>query len=143
MIEIDRHLFIPEEELRFQASRSGGPGGQNVNKVSTRVMLLFDLQASPSLTPEQKTRIAQRLATRINKQGVLRVVCQSSRSQSANRDQAVERFSQLLREALEETPERKKTRVSEAEKRRRLEDKRKRAEIRKARRVPRDWDRDY
>ncbi|HMC82356.1 MAG TPA: aminoacyl-tRNA hydrolase [Candidatus Polarisedimenticolia bacterium] len=88
MIEIRDGLAIREEELRFTASRSGGPGGQNVNKVSTRVTLWFDVAGSPSLTAEQRSLIRSRLATRISKEGVLRVVSQQTRSQAANREAA-------------------------------------------------------
>src|SRR5664280_3566590 len=84
---------------------SGGPGGQNVNKVATKVTLTFDVAASPSLTDAQRDRIRARLATRISKDGVLQVVSQRHRTQGANRAAALERFVELLRDALaEEAP---------------------------------------
>src|SRR5215475_13463468 len=96
-IEIDGEIALPEEELTFATSRSGGPGGQNVNKLETRVTLRFDLAGSPSLSPEQKARLRERLATRITKAGVLQVTAQRHRTQAANREAAVERFAELLR----------------------------------------------
>ncbi len=127
-------VHVPEEELDFQTSRSSGPGGQNVNKVESRVALLFDLEASPSLTDEQKRLIRTRLASRINKNGILRVVSQKHRTQAANRNAARERFDELIAEALIEKPKRKPTRVSRAAKRRRLEEKRKRSLVKRNRR---------
>jgi ribosome-associated protein len=102
MIEIAPGLAIPDAELAFAASRSGGPGGQNVNKVATKVTLTFDVAASPSLTDAQRDRIRARLATRISKDGVLQVVSQRHRTQGANRAAALERFVELLRHALAE-----------------------------------------
>lgn len=130
-------LVIPETELSFATSRSSGPGGQNVNKVESRVTLLFDVEASPSLTAEHKARLRERLAGRINKQGVLRVVAQRHRTQAANREAAVERFAELLRQALAEEAPRRPTRPSASAKRRRAEAKRRRGEVKRARRAPR------
>jgi ribosome-associated protein len=123
MIEVTDCLSIPDEELRFTASHSSGPGGQNVNKVSTRVTLWFDVINSPNLSQEQKELITGRLGSRISKEGVLRVISQQTRSQMANREAAVERFVELLQFALKQAPIRKKTRVSRGAKLRRLEEK--------------------
>jgi ribosome-associated protein len=125
-LEIAGGLALPEEEISFVTSRSGGPGGQNVNKLETRVTLRFDLAASPSLSEEQRSRLRERLATRITRAGVLHVTAQKHRSQAANRDAALERFAELLREALREETPRKKTRVSRAAKQRRVEEKKRR-----------------
>src|SRR5580704_16577736 len=100
MIVINEQLSIPDNELTFVASRSGGPGGQNVNKVSSRVTLTFDVSHSPSLSEAQRHRISSKLATRINKDGVLRVVSQRTRSQELNKEDTVVRFIELLRGAL-------------------------------------------
>lgn len=127
MIGINEHISIPEDELRFTASHSSGPGGQNVNKVSTKVTLWFDVANSSSFSPEQKDLIMRRLKTRIGKDGVLRVISQQTRSQAANRELAVERFTELLRDALKQVPIRKKTRVSKGAKLRRLEEKKQRS----------------
>src|SRR5262245_37131442 len=81
MIDITDYLAIPESELTFTTSRSSGPGGQHVNKTSSRVILRFNVAASPSLSETQKHRLLTRLATRVSKDGVLRVVSQKYRSQ--------------------------------------------------------------
>jgi ribosome-associated protein len=133
MIEIGDGLAIPDEEVSFVTSRSGGPGGQNVNKLETRVTLRFDLQASPSLTDEQKARLRERLATRITRAGLLQVTSQKHRSQMENREASIERFAELLREGLREEAPRKKTRVSKAAKRRRVDAKRRRGSRKKDR----------
>ncbi len=126
MIQIKPGLSIAEDELGFSFSRSGGPGGQNVNKVETRVALLFDVAGSPSLSPEEKRLVRSRLATRVSKAGVLRVVSQRHRAQAANREEAVKRFVELLRGALKVTPPRKHTRTPRAVRERRLAEKKRR-----------------
>jgi ribosome-associated protein len=136
MITITDNLSIPEEELEFSAACSGGPGGQNVNKVATRVLLQFDVANSHSLSPWQKQRIRSRLATRINKEGILRVICQQTRSQAENREIAQERFAELLREALKYIPPRKKTRPTLASKHRRLDAKKEQSQKKQDRRRP-------
>ena len=128
--------FIGEDELRFTYSHSSGPGGQNVNRVETRVTLMFDVLDSPSLTDAQKQRIAMRLATRMNREGVLRVISQRHRTREGNRRAAVERFHELLAEALKRQKPRRKTKVSRAARRRRLEQKRRRGEIKRRRAKP-------
>jgi ribosome-associated protein len=137
MIEIPGGPAIPDEELLFTATRGGGPGGQHVNKVATRIELWFDVAASPSLTPSQKEAIRRRLRTRISAAGVLRVVAQASRSQTANRTAAVARFVDLLAEALRRETPRVATRVSKSAKGRRVDEKKARARIKTGRgRVP-------
>lgn len=133
MIAITEDLEIADSELEFTASRSSGPGGQHVNKTSTRITLRFDLDASPALSEEQKALIRERLATRISKDGILSVSSQRERSQSANREAATERFVELLRSALEVDPERRPTRVPRGVRRRRLETKRKRSRLKQER----------
>ncbi len=136
MIPISEDLAIPDDEVSFITSRSGGPGGQNVNKLETRVTLRFDLTGSPSLGDEQKNRLRQRLATRITKEGVLHVTAQRHRTQAANREAAVERFAELLRENLREEAPRKKTRPSRGAKARRLEAKRRHGQRKRERAAP-------
>ena len=133
MLEIADNTFVSEEELTFQTSRSGGPGGQNVNKLNTRVAVLFNVTASPSLSEEQKQRILRALANRIDKQGVLRLVSQKYRSQEANRRAAVERLQQLLQEALTPKPMRRKTKVPRAAKEQRLRRKKQRSALKQRR----------
>ncbi|MCU0232849.1 MAG: aminoacyl-tRNA hydrolase [Thermoanaerobaculales bacterium] len=137
MPRINDELVIDDGELRFEFARSSGPGGQNVNKVETKVRLLFDLAASPSLSPAQRERVAERLGSRIGRDGVLRVTSQRHRSREANRRAAVERFASLLAEALTEAAPRVPTRVSRAKKLRRLEAKRQLSR-KKAMRTPPD-----
>lgn len=132
-LRIRDDLVIPEAEISWATSPSSGPGGQNVNKVETRVTLRFDLASSPSLQEEHKERIRERLAGRINKAGVLRVTSQKHRTQAANRQAARERFAELLAEALEPRAPRKRTRVPGAAKRRRVQAKRRRGEIKRQR----------
>ena len=132
-------LGIRQEDVEESFVRSGGHGGQNVNKVSSRVTLSFDVPASTALSEEQKRKITGRLATRINKDGVLRIVSQKTRSQDMNRNDALERFSDLLRGALTEQRSRIKTRVPSGAKERRIEEKRKRTLI-KQKRSKGGWD---
>jgi len=103
--------FPDEGDVRFSFSRSGGPGGQNVNKVSTRVTAWFDVEACSALTAEQKRRIQTRLSSRISGAGVLRVTSSAARSQAANRESALMRLRELVRWALSEDPRRIPTRV--------------------------------
>jgi len=132
-IEINRELSIPLDELVFSAVRSSGPGGQNVNKVSTKVRLEFNVEASPSLTGEQKDLIRKRLAARISGEGILQVSSQKSRHQASNRDDAIERFSRLLAGALQKRKARRSTRVPDAS-RERLEAKKRRSFLKQNRR---------
>lgn len=124
---------IPEENVVFKFSRSSGPGGQNVNKLNTRATLLFDVANCGSFSDAQKKRILKRLATRANKDGVVRVVSQQYRTQRANRRAAIERLVELVNEALRKRPMRKKTKVPQYARQKRLEEKRKRGLLKKQR----------
>ena len=139
MIHITDDILIPENELTFTASRSGGPGGQNVNKVSSKVTLSFDLRGSAALSEEQKRKVMGALATRVNRDGVLQIVSQRTRSQELNRADALTRFAALLRRALTPRRARIETRVPAAAKQRRLEEKRKHG-LTKQTRSRRGWD---
>lgn len=136
MIQINQSLAIPDEELTFSASRSGGPGGQNVNKVNTRVTLWFDVAGSPTLSAEQKQMLLTHLANRITRKGVLQITSQQHRTQPANRNAAVERFVELLAQALARPKPRHKTRPTYSSKQRRLETKRLRSDTKRLRSDP-------
>jgi ribosome-associated protein len=136
MPSITDKLDIPDSEITFRYSRSSGPGGQNVNKVATKVTLLYDVASSGSLTDAQRTLIARGLSNRISKDGVLHVTAERHRTRHANQRAAVQRFVELLREALHETAPRHQTRIPQREKRRRRRDKRHRSKIKELRRTP-------
>lgn len=124
---------IPASELFFTYSRSSGKGGQHVNKVNTKVSLSFDLDASPSLTDEQKTLLKQRLGNRLNKQGILRLDGDRQRSQRGNQEEVIQRFILLMRDALYIQKTRKKTKPSRNAKQRRLQGKKKRGQLKQQR----------
>ena len=133
MIRITDQLSISEDELKFTASRSRGPGGQHVNKASTRVTLGFDVINSPSLTSEQKQLILDGLPTRISKKGILRVISQKTRSQAANKEVALERFIDLLQQALKQESERRPTRIPRTAKQKRIDEKKQRGKLKRER----------
>jgi len=133
MVRINDELTIPDEEIRFTASHGGGPGGQHVNKVATRVTLRFDLQHAGSLTEEQRARLMARLGRRVNRDGVLQLSSQTTRSQARNKGELLARFAGLLAAALEPDVPRKPTRPTAAARRRRLQDKKRRSQIKSRR----------
>ncbi len=114
---------IGEEQFTFTYARSGGPGGQNVNKLNTRVTLWFDVNTAPELSEDEKRRIAAQLGRRISEDGRLRIVSMRHRTQLANRRAAVERFYELLAEALRPRLVRKATKVPRRSRERRLHEK--------------------
>ena len=134
MITITKHLSIPNDEVLITASRSGGPGGQNVNKVNTRVTLHFSVCSSKVLTDAQKAKITTCLKSRMTKDGVLYLHAQGSRSQSANRTILLDRFVILLREALTPVKPRKETKVPKSVIEQRLKQKKQRSRLKKIRR---------
>ena len=133
MIEVKDGIIIRQEEIFFKFSRSSGPGGQNVNKVNTRVTAFFDLANAAGFTDAQKNRILKRLATRADKNGVIRVVSQRYRTQKSNRECAVERLVELLREALKRRAVRKETPVPKWAKEKRLSEKKRRSQLKQQR----------
>ena len=130
---------IPEHEIEFRVSRAGGPGGQHVNKTSSRVEALWDVGRSPALTDAERQRVMQKLANRIGADGILRVVAEDRRSQLQNRLAAVLRLTALVDAARRAPKPRKPTRPSRASKAKRLDSKRKRSD-RKKNRARRGWD---
>jgi len=132
-LRINHEVSIPLSELRFRFSRSSGPGGQHVQKSSTRVELLFDVRNSPNLGKEHKERLLARLGGKIDSAGVLHLVSQSERSQWRNREEVIARFQDLLQRVLAPRKRRHATRPSTAAKERRLREKRRRSEIKKGR----------
>ncbi len=135
-IEISATLTIPRDELALRASRSGGPGGQHVNTSSTRIELVWDVAASPSLDDAQRVHLMQRLRTRLDSTGKLRLVSQEERSQLRNREAAIARFVEIVAQALIIPRKRKRTRPPASSKRARLDSKRKRSATKRDRRPP-------
>ena len=128
MVRVNRSLSIPLSELTFRFAPSGGPGGQHANKASTRVELRFDVEHSPSLGPGQRARLLARFGPQV------RIVADGNRSQTRNREAAVDRFRERLGEALAVRRSRTPTRPSRGAVERRLEEKRRRAEQKRSRR---------
>ena len=132
-LHITDAVSVPRAELDFRASRSGGPGGQHVNTSSTRVELVWDVDNSPSLTEQQRGRIMEKLSNRINAEGHLLLADSGSRSQHQNREAVVERFIQIVAQALHVPKRRKRTRPPKAAKERRLKAKKQRSEVKRLR----------
>jgi len=133
MIPITETIAIDESEIQEEFIRASGPGGQNVNKQSTRVTLWFDVANSANLSATEKNRIFKKLGSRINKRGFLRVVSQKTRSQDLNRRAATERFADLLRAAVKPPKRRKPTKIPASARERRLEDKKRRGRLKRER----------
>jgi ribosome-associated protein len=134
-LDVTPDLRLPLSELDYQASRSGGPGGQHVNTSSTRIELWWDIPRSPSLSEEQRAQLLERLRSRLDSSGRLRLVSSASRSQLRNREDVTERLRSVVASALALRKKRKPTRPSRAAKAARLEAKRRRA-LTKERRQP-------
>ncbi|MEQ9608757.1 MAG: alternative ribosome rescue aminoacyl-tRNA hydrolase ArfB [Kiloniellaceae bacterium] len=140
MIQVTNSVALDPAEIEESFVRSGGPGGQNVNKVATAVQLRFDLRHSPSLPTGLRARAERLAGKRLTKDGVLVITANRFRSQERNREDALERLVELLRKAAIPPTPRKPTRTPRSVQRKRLEDKVKRGEVKKLRRGPRAED---
>jgi len=129
-------LSAIEAEVWFTASRSGGPGGQHVNKVSSRVTLHWDVSKTAALTDQERALITEALGNRISNDGVLLVHADEERSQHKNKEIALARLAELLSEALTPPKPRQPTKMTAGQKQRRLDDKKHRSELKKQRRPP-------
>ena len=129
MIRITDHIALDENELVESFIRASGPGGQNVNKLSTAVQLRFNVRHSPSLTDEVRARLERLAGKRLTREGVLVITAQSHRTQERNRADALDRLTELIRQAAVRPVPRRPTRPPKASRRRRVDDKKRRGSI--------------
>lgn len=133
-IVVSPTLAIPASELTFRATRAGGPGGQHVNTSSTRIELLWDVTRSTAISDDVRARLLEKLASRLDAAGMVRVVASDRRSQSQNREAAAERLAKLVRQALVVPKKRRATRPTASSREQRLAEKKKRGERKRDRR---------
>jgi ribosome-associated protein len=134
MIYVTDSITIDENELHFDFIRAAGPGGQNVNRVATAVQLRFDVSQSHSLPEDVRARLLRMAGKQINKEGMLIINARRFRTQTRNRQDAIDRLVKLVQEAARKPKSRKKTMPSRAARERRLQDKRVRAKVKRSRR---------
>ena len=140
MLQINPEIVISDNEISFSFSRSSGPGGQNVNKVATAVQLRFDLKNSPSLPNDVKLRLIKLAGNRVTSEGILLIDARRSRSQSQNREDALNRLKNLILEALYKPKQRKRTKPTMASKEKRLKEKKARSKLKVSRKRVDDID---
>ncbi len=132
-VHVKNGITIPEHELEISASRSGGAGGQHVNKTSTRITIRWNVKQTAALTEEQKARVLLHLAARLTSDGDLIIHNSQSRSQQQNKEQALANLAQIIRKALYVPKKRMQTRIPKEAKKARIESKRRHGEIKKMR----------
>jgi ribosome-associated protein len=140
MLRVTAHISIDEREIEEQFVRASGPGGQNVNKLSTAVQLRFDVRHSPSLPDDVRARLERLAGSRLTRDGVLVIIAQRHRTQARNRQDALERLLDLVRRAAVAPVRRRPTRPTKAARERRIEGKKRRAGIKRLRRANRSFD---
>ena len=134
MIRVTSQIEIDEREIAEQFVRASGPGGQNVNKLSTAVQLRFDVRHSPSLPPDVRARLERLAGARLTRDGVLIIIAQRHRTQARNREDALERLLELIRQAAVAPVKRRPTRPTKASRERRIESKKLRSGVKQQRR---------
>ncbi len=140
MIPVTAKIAIDEHEIEEQFVRASGPGGQNVNKLSTAVQLRFDVRHSPSLPPDVRARLERLAGARLTRDGVLVIVAQRHRTQARNRDDALERLIALIRQAAVAPVKRRPTKPTKASRERRIESKKRHGGIKRLRRAKPSFD---
>lgn len=137
-LRINETLTIPDAELSESFARSGGPGGQNVNKVASKAELRWNVRTSAVLAPRDREWLIDKLETKLTKDGELIVTSEKTRDQTRNREFARDKLAMIIRVALRRPKRRKKTRPTRAAKERRMQDKKHRSRIKRNRRAPHD-----